>query len=332
MSHKKKGTKNKKTLKDFSKNYWAISTVILAVLLIATLAMGMGNYNNAAIGKSAAAQKILDFAKGQGINATVVNSTEQTNFYQVTLSIQGKEIPVYVTKDGKSLAQLIPLTIPKKTQTTTTPSPTKIPKTDKPKVDLFVMAYCPYGTQAEKGIIPAINTLGDKIDFNIKFVYYSMHGKKEIDENTRQYCIQKEQKDKYIPYLSCFLEAGDYESCLTKEAIDTAKLNSCISKADKDFDITKNYDDKSSWLNGQYPKFDIDKTENEAYKVGGSPTLVINGVQSNAGRNSASYLAGICAAFNKAPEECNTELSTTSPGTGFGYSTTQVAATTAQCG
>jgi len=49
------------------------------------------------------------------------------------------------------------------------------------------MSYCPYGTQIEKGILPVINALGNKIKFSLKFVDYAMHGKKEIDENSRQY-------------------------------------------------------------------------------------------------------------------------------------------------
>ena len=79
-------------------------------------------------------------------------------------------------------------------------------KSDKPNVELFVMSHCPFGTQAEKGIIPVVNLLKNKINFSVKFVDYSMHGKSEIDENTLQYCIQKEESKKYIPYLTCFLE------------------------------------------------------------------------------------------------------------------------------
>jgi hypothetical protein len=41
-------------------------------------------------------------------------------------------------------------------------------KTDKPNVDLYVMSYCPFGTQAEKGILQAANTLKWKINFNVK--------------------------------------------------------------------------------------------------------------------------------------------------------------------
>ena len=66
------------------------------------------------------------------------------------------------------------------------------------------------------------------------------------------------------------------------------------------------------------------------YGVQGSPTLVINGVQSNAGRDSASYLAGICDAFNTAPSECNIQLPNTAPSPGFGWAGTG-SNTVAQC-
>ena len=75
-----------------------------------------------------------------------------------------------------------------------------VEKRETPEVDLFVMAYCPYGTQTEKAFLPVLELLGDKIDFNLRFVYYAMHGKKELDEQLRQYCIQKEQKSKKRTY------------------------------------------------------------------------------------------------------------------------------------
>jgi len=50
---------------------------------------------------------------------------------------------------------------------------------------------------------------------------------------------------------------------------------------------------KSSWLNGNFPKIGIWMQHlNTKYNVGGSPTLIINGVESNAGRDSASFLSG----------------------------------------
>ena len=38
--------------------------------------------------------------------------------------------------------------------------------------------------------------LKDKIDFELKFVYYAMHGEEEIDEQLRQHCIETEQNGK----------------------------------------------------------------------------------------------------------------------------------------
>lgn len=89
-------------------------------------------------------------------------------------------------------------------QNATPTTPTAAVKSDKPTVELFVMSYCPYGTQMEKALIPAKELLGDKANISIKFVAYTMHGAKETQENTRQYCIV--QKD--------FREAGRVERAL----------------------------------------------------------------------------------------------------------------------
>ena len=188
------------------------------------------------------------------------------------------------------------------------------------------MSHCPYGTQIEKGLLPVIEILKDKIDFEIKFVYYSMHPTSgEVEEQLNQYCIQKEQNDKFTSYLRCFLEAGNGEECLDSTGIDMSKLASCTEKTDKEFAILENLEDKSKWLSGKFPKFNIYKTDNEKYSVGGSPTLIINGVNTQVGRDSISLLNAICGAFNEAPEECNTEFETGAPTPGFGWSTTTTA-------
>lgn len=51
-----------------------------------------------------------------------------------------------------------------------------------------------------------------------------MHGFKEAQENTNQYCIQSEQNEKFTTYLQCFTKNGDSKKCLTEAAIDTTKL------------------------------------------------------------------------------------------------------------
>jgi len=192
-------------------------------------------------------------------------------------------------------------------------------KSDKPKVELFVMSYCPYGTQIEKGIIPVVEQLGDHIDFKIKFVNYAMHGKQEIEENTRQYCIQKQDKHQFIGYLKCFLDAGDSAGCLKKLNIDEGQLASCISETDTTFKISANYNDKSTWL-GNFPPYNVNKEDAQKYQVEGSPTLVINGETVNTNRDAASLMQSLCSAFNKAPDVCTMKFSTTQPSPGFGFS------------
>jgi protein-disulfide isomerase len=315
---------------------WVVSTFVLGILVVLILVLNFSGVTGKTISGTKAGENILNFATSQGLTAEVVNVTAEGSFYKVILAIDGNDIPVYVTKDGKYFtSSLIPLTTTKASTSTTdtTTQAQEIPKLNKPVVELFVMSYCPYGTQAEKGILPVVELLGSKIDFKIRFVYYAMHPTLgEVEENLRQYCIQKEQSTKFNDYLSCFLDAGNSTSCLTTVKIDKTKLNSCTTAADKQFQISDNKNDKSKWLSGNYPLFNIDKTLNEQYNVAGSPTLVINGVQANSARDPASYLDIICQSFTdgSVPTECGQTLSTTAYSAGFGYSGTG-STTAAQC-
>ena len=342
-------TEEKKLKKDDTltskvrENPWVLATVVLAIVTIVLLVGDFSGMTGAAVGvaqQSDVESKILDFVKSQvDGNVSLVDTQMVSGLYEITISLDGQEIPIYVTADGVNLVQgVTPLDAliqgPQDTAQQQTPEPTQVPKSDKPEVELFVMSMCPYGTQAIKGILPVLELFGDKIDFSLRFVSYAMHGKNEIDENTVQYCIQKEQPEKFYAYLNCYLEEGTSEAwkaCQSKVGINTAKLNPCITATDTEFKITELYNDKSSWSGGSYPQYNVDASLNTEYEVRGSPTLIINGVSSNAGRSSASYLAGVCAAFNEAPEECNTELSSASPSPGFGWEGSG-SATTASCG
>jgi len=330
MTEERKNIGIKKGIKKVSKNPWAILSIVLAILLIVVLINGRTT-GCAIVTSEVAGQKVLEFANNQGANAELISTSDSGSLYEVVLSIKGQdgtaqEVPVYVTKDGKVLVpQPIPMEQEEKTETPTQtqPAPANIPKSDKPVVEAFVMAYCPYGTQIEKGLLPVVETLGDKIDFKIKFVYYAMHPTQgEVEEQLKQYCIQRDQKSKFNDYLTCFLEAGDGEGCLDSVGIDKTKLTTCTEATDEAYDVTANLEDTSSWLSGRFPLFNINKADNDKYGVGGSPTLVINGVTAQAGRDSISLLNAICGAFNTAPEECDTEFETGTPTPGFGWDTT----------
>lgn len=262
---------------------------------------------------------------------------EEGDIYKVSLTVNGSDFTSYITKDGKLLfpsgIALTPAQETKGTETDNQPQVSKeLPKSDKPVVELFVMSHCPYGTQMEKGMLPVVDALGDKIDFTIKFVDYAMHGEKEVKEELNQYCIQKEMgKQTYISYLKCFLDKGDSEGCLKTTKINTNTLSACTKKVDNEFKIMANFNDKSTWK-GSFPPFNTSKADNVKYGVQGSPTLIINGVESQSSRDSASLLATVCKAFNNAPAECNSKLDASSPAPGFGYNKTTTDASAAQCG
>jgi len=193
-----------------------------------------------------------------------------------------------------------------------------MPKIDKPSVELFVMSHCPFGTQIEKGMISVLETLGDKIDFELKFCDYVMHGEKEIDEQLKQHCLQKNNSDQFLPYLACFLKDGDSEACQKEVGINAQTLAQCVKEVDTEFKIKEKFVSKEDYK-GQFPSFNIDKEANQKYGVRGSPSLVVNETSVSSGRDSASLLETICLGFKNPPEECQAELSSTPPAAGFGF-------------
>lgn len=249
----------------------------------------------------------------QGNTASLVSILDEGEIYKIVLDISGQEYESYVTKDG---VFLFPDGYKMKKEVEVSA------KSDRPDVKLFVMSYCPYGLQAEKMFLPVYDLLKNKADMGIYFVDYIMHEKQEIDENLNQYCIQKEQNDKFSAYLGCFVLSGDSSSCLSEAGIDTEKVNACVSATDEEFQITSLYNDKDTWLSGVYPVFNVHADLNEQYEVSGSPTVVINGKVIDIGsRTPENFKDIICQSFNSEPEECSQILSEESPSPGFGGGT-----------
>lgn len=319
--------------------------IILAVLVV----LGGASYKflgdktaGSILSPEEAKAKAVEFINGNlvqaGTEVEVKEIVEEQGLYKITVNVGGTDYDSYLTKDGgKFFPQVLDMnaeataTNTDDTAAVADQTPAVVTKSDKPKVELFVMSECPYGTQIEKGILPVVEALGNKIDFTLKFCDYAMHGEKELKEQLAQYCIQKEQADKFKSYLTCYLEAGDSASCVTKAGVDKAKMDTCVSATDKQFKVTEKFNDKTTWSNGQFPVFDVYKAENDTYGVQGSPTLVVNGAQASSGRDSASLLKVICSAFNTEPEECKKELSSTAPSAGFGTGAAPAGSAAATC-
>jgi hypothetical protein len=100
--------------------------------------------------------------------------------------------------------------------------------TTRPDIDLFVMSFCPFGTRAEKNLLPIIKKYEDQVDFSIHFIatdkaaaesgksesdtkketyvsvvdrFESLHGAREVAESMRQIIVSKLYPDVFFDYL-----------------------------------------------------------------------------------------------------------------------------------
>lgn len=315
---------------------WKVATSILAVILIASvLTSGFGlKQVLVKIPSEELANKTIDFINnnllqpGTTVSLVKTDCEEKIGLCKITVNINDANFDSYISTDGELLfPEAIEMEKSKEEATVDQQenqqvSLEDIPKREKTDVKLFVMSYCPYGLQAQKSLLPVIDLLKDQADIKVHFVNYIMHDKKEIDENLRQYCIQEQELEKYAEYLGCFVEAGDFEKCLTQTNINQSKLNTCLTQTDKEYGVYAAYEDKESWLNGNYPVFKIDDELNKQYGIKGSPTMIINDQLVSPVRSPESFKQAICMGFETMPDQCAQTLSTKSPIPGLGLGET----------
>lgn len=260
-------------------------------------------------------------------------------------------------------------------------------KQKKPNLKLFVMSFCPFGNQAETGLKPVAELLGDKFDFEPHYIvekydqeqmkqicqsrvydkercqqyvdqgyfpnleackqrfyssvdeclekegsnclvtqnnnyYCSLHGKKELNQNIREICAWNltEDKKKWWEFVSlvnsnCQLEEVD--SCWQNQAeqagLDKDKIQECFNEQavellDKEIAITQKFG-----VSGSPSVFvnDIPYPPERAYDSEGKVKTQIGKevFSQQEYRSPEAYKQAICAGFEKAPKECQTELS-----------------------
>ena len=113
----------------------------------------------------------------------------------------------------------------------------------RPKVELWVMSYCPFGTQAESKILPVIQEYKNQVDFQLRFIasetdhsesetdvskiFRSLHGREEVLENIRQLLIEKYHPEKHFDYILCRARdiKAPWKECTEKLGIDTNKID-----------------------------------------------------------------------------------------------------------
>ena len=117
-------------------------------------------------------------------------------------------------------------------------------------LELFVMSYCPFGTQAEnalldaknKNLLPAglkleIHYIGDaEKKENGSYDFRSLHGTPEWQENLRQLVIARDFPDKFYAYLmerNKNITAASWEDSAAKAGIDSKKVAAAFAGGEK---------------------------------------------------------------------------------------------------
>lgn len=259
--------------------------------------------------------------------ATYKSGVEANGMYKITFDYQSQDNEVYVTRDGKLFFPVIPSygvptdmsavapTPAPSTSNQTTKSCEEIKKADKAELDAFIVSKCPYGLQMQRVLAEIIKNVPD-LKENIKVRYIgeisggkvvSMHdeapGGVEAQENLRQICL-REETSKYWDYTSCFIKKGDTNGCLTSAGVDTNALNACMTDANRGL----KYAQEDFTIAGQN-------------KVGGSPTLIMNGEGVSeswfGGRTAEGVKNLLCCGFNAKLGVCSQKLSEDKAASGF---------------
>ncbi len=307
-----------------------IKFLIPAAIVIAAIIIVQGLYSinrekiPGTLSQEDAVERAMNFINRVALNgqatASLLEANEESGLYKIHIEIEGEEYDSYVTKDGKLLlppgAEITEEITDPGISDSGTPEESKFSKTDIPKVELFVMSFCPYGDQAEELMMPVAELLGDKADIKLHYVIYSnygdggpnycldkeakycsMHGIQELNQGVRELCVQKYQKDKFWDFVkeinsNCNYQDVDscWEGIAKKIGVDVAKVKTC--QKDEALDILAQ-----------------EVELNEKYGVRGSPQLIINEAEYQGSRNSEAYKQGICSAFISAPDECSQTLS-----------------------
>ncbi len=168
--------------------------------------------------------------------------------------------------------------------------------------DLYIMAKCPYGVMAANAVVPAIEQLGDGVNFKLNFIgtkkedgsLDSMHGAEEVEGDLIEICASTQGTAKLLKFLTCFNKEWQkipkgWEACAKEAGIDEAKLKAC-----------KDGDEGKKLLTASFDAA-------QKAQAMGSPTIKLNGEAYKGGRKTNDFLRGICNAFaGKAkPKACS---------------------------
>ncbi|MBR9682865.1 MAG: thioredoxin domain-containing protein [Candidatus Aenigmarchaeota archaeon] len=308
VEHKSEHPKHHETKKPREYNVWMLISIILGVVLVVGFFTGIINVGAmGGVSSSEASEKAISFLNSQLLPPGIVAEFQSVNVtydrYLVTFTVEGETYTTFVSKDGRyfitGVFDMDEVIAPPTTNNNQQQTAFDAVDTEEPKVELFVMSFCPYGQQAENAMIPVVESMGDDVIVEPHFIVSvsgdqisALHGVNEANENMRQAVIWKYYQDSFWDYVSevnsnCNL--NDIETCWETQA-ETVGI-------DVD-DIKTKTDEEGLAL------MEADTELANTYGARSSPTLIINGEKYSGSRTSADFQAGICSGFITPPASC----------------------------
>ena len=201
-------------LKNMNRNTILIGIAVIAIVVTGCLIFAKSNpgfsfsnifgMSNSQIGK-----KAVDYINNNQLSQTpvsLVGVSEVSGLVKIKIKIGENEFDSYATKDGKFLFpqafDMSPATDGASTNNTAGANSTLTPeeaaaaitKTDKPMLDAYIVARCPFGLQMQRMMADAVKSVPSLAQY-IKVRYIgsvsgntitSMHGDAEAQENLKQ--------------------------------------------------------------------------------------------------------------------------------------------------
>jgi len=304
----------------FGRGMIALITGIVIILVVLLWTGMMQTGQGTVVPPASCGEKAVAYINNNlvqsGTSVKLISATESKGLYELKAQYQSEVITLYTTKDCTLLfTNTVNMTTATGSQQTVQATQTPV-KSARPAVDLYIMAFCPYGTQAETVMSPVVDLLKTKADIRIRYITTitgsttdsvdSLHGMPEAKEDLQQVCINKYYPDKFWAYLDTFnsecypswQNATALASCRKNTAaalsIDSAKIDTC-AQGEEGLALLK-----------------VDETASAKDKATASPMLFINGIKYSGARTPEAFKQAICNSFDTIPAECSTVLSSTS--------------------
>jgi hypothetical protein len=311
-----KDTKSVKTDSGlFGRGTIAVIIGIVALLVIFLLLSINQPGSGVVVPPATCGEKVISYINSNvvepGTTVSLISINETKGLYALKSQYQSQVITIYTTKDCTLLfTNSIDMSVtPSGTGQSQPPK-----KTARPVVDLYVMAFCPYGTQAETVMKPVVDLLGTTADIRVRYIttisgpttenVTSLHGPTEAKEDLRQLCILKSTPEKYWDYLDAFNNQC-YPIWQNSSALDSCRKNVTASLG---IDLART--ESCAFGTDGLALLKADETIATEHGASASPTLIINGVEYAGSRTPEAYKQAICNSFDTAPAVCNSTLST----------------------